>query len=215
MHVAQTNIERYLSHLGKRELELENKANILTDAARTRGKLGDKLGAKRKLIEKKKINEQLNVVSNTISILNTHLQAIENTTWNKSMIDALKTSTAAMKDLTTNSSAIEGVEDIMMELEAQIDGINEISRTLAQPPQQNAMGGRVDDDELEQELNDLLYGDDTPEVTIKSEHNLEAIESENTRVISKGLESPKRERVLESLEQNRDYLDDVKELIPA
>ena len=97
----------------RRERQLSKRIEVLTKEAVARKKVGDIVGAKKRLVDRKRLSVQLERLISSISIIDMHINTIEGTELNKSILQTLKASADAMKKMGINSSGVEGVENIV------------------------------------------------------------------------------------------------------
>lgn len=163
MMLVQEDISGCMDKLREREMSLMGKEDRLTSEARMKHASKDVAGAKRKLLERRRVREQADRVRNGMSLLEQHMSTIEGTEMDKSILEALKASGHALKRLGIEGG-IDAVQNIVSETEIQIEQADEINRTLATGmfnSYVNSMGV-ADEDELEQELRELM-GEDMEE----------------------------------------------------
>ena len=163
MTAIQDDLSTQIRNLENRETVLLAKEDELTDAAKKRAKLKDKAGVKRKLIEKKRVQQQIDHLRGGIMTLNQHMSVIENTEIDKSLLSTLKAAGQALKDLGVKDG-INSVHDTISELEVQLQDANDLTRTLAEGPMNgvvNSMG--EEDEDIMAEFNELM-GEEIPAV---------------------------------------------------
>jgi hypothetical protein len=88
-----------ISKLSTREQDLSEKIGLLTGEAKHKSTTQDMAGAKRKLIERRRCQEQLVRVTNSICIIESHANAIEGTELNKEILNTIRASGDAIKKL--------------------------------------------------------------------------------------------------------------------
>lgn len=146
-----------------RERELSSRVKVLTQEAVCRKKAGDLIGARKRLVDRKRVQNQLGQLSNSISVVEMHINTIEGSELNKSILQTLKASGDALRRMGVEGGGIEGVEKIVSEVEAQMEYASEITKVISTGNVAgtiNSMGGDVfTEEELEQELEDLLLQD--------------------------------------------------------
>jgi hypothetical protein len=79
---------------------------------------------------RRRCQEQLLRVNNSICIIDSHANAIEGTELNKSILDTIRASGDAIKRLGVKGG-IGTVEDIISEVETQMDNASEITKVIS------------------------------------------------------------------------------------
>lgn len=109
------------------------------------------------------MQNQLGQLTNSISVVEMHINTIEGSELNKSILQTLKASGDALRRMGVEGGGIEGVEKIVSEVETQMEYASEITKVISAGNVAgtiNSMGSDVfTDEELEQELEDLLAED--------------------------------------------------------
>lgn len=164
MIAIRQDLESCQQHLVERERTLQKKVDELTIAAKERLQAKDLAGARRRLFDRKRNLEQLTKISNSIAVIESHSEAIENTTWNRSLLDTLKASATAIRSLNVKGG-IQEVEDVIATVEQEMENANEINKVLYNGSISGTMnsmstGEYLDDRELERDLEDLLKEDE-------------------------------------------------------
>ena len=111
-----------------REAELETKIRTITADAARRKEMGDITGARRKLVDRRRAQAQLEKIISSISVIDMHMNTIEGTELNRSILDTLRASGDALKRLGASGGGIEEVERIVSDVEQQVDAASEITR---------------------------------------------------------------------------------------
>lgn len=102
---------------------------------------------------------QLSKISNTITVIESQILAIESSEWSSSIVEALRASTNAMKKM-NNGVSVNDIEDIVSDMEHQLDNANEVTKLLSatdMPGISNSMTNSLTDMDLDEELDALLF----------------------------------------------------------
>lgn len=117
-----------MSRLHAREDELQCKIDAALRDARAKKLARDVAGAKRRLVDKRRLESQLDRLRSSIYVIETHANAIDGTELDKAVVQTLKASGDALKSL---GMGIRSVEDVVSEAETQLESAAEITRVLA------------------------------------------------------------------------------------
>ena len=99
MLAIKQDLDSCQQHLAFKEKELMQRLDDLTLDAKQRLLVKDVTGARRRLMDKRRVSEQLQKVSNSICVIQSHAEAIEQTTWNKELLQTLRASATAIRSL--------------------------------------------------------------------------------------------------------------------
>lgn len=162
MNLVQQDLASCAAKLAEREKDLLNRVYALTNEAIFRKRAGDIAGAKKKLVDRKRLQNQLDRLQNSISVIDMHINTIEGTELNKSILQTLKASGDALRKLGVEGGGIEGVESIVSEVESQVEYASEITKIISSANVSgtiNTMGYDAfnSDEDLEKELEQLLH----------------------------------------------------------
>uniref|UniRef100_A0A7S1E2X7 Charged multivesicular body protein 6 n=1 Tax=Hemiselmis andersenii TaxID=464988 RepID=A0A7S1E2X7_HEMAN len=137
----------------------------LTAEAKQRRAAGDMHGTKKRLLDRKRLQLQLDKLRGSINMVDMHIATIEGTELNKSILQTLKESAQALQRLGVDCG-VWHAEDVMAEVESELESANEIGKALAGEGlvgQLNSMGGDLlTEEDLEAELQEL--GEDSDNV---------------------------------------------------
>lgn len=142
-----------MSQLTAKERDLSERVGLLTGEAKQRQGTRDIPGARRKLIERRRCQDQLARVSNSICVLDSHSNALEGTELNKSILNTIRASGEAIKKLSIKGG-MGSVEDIISEVETQIENSAEITKVISAGNISGVDG--YSEWDLDQELQELL-----------------------------------------------------------
>lgn len=128
MSLIQHDLGSCAQRLHAREAELDARIEELTRDAIARKRSKDISGAKRRLVERKRVQSQRDSIANSLSIVEMHINTIEGTELNRSILETLRASGDALRRLGAASGGIEEVERIVSDVEQQVDAASEITR---------------------------------------------------------------------------------------
>jgi hypothetical protein len=126
-----------------------------------KSKQNDMAGARKKLGERKRSQQQLDKLRNCMTVIEIHRDTIDGTEFDKSILHTLKASGDAIKRLTV-CGGINGAEDIIAEVEQQMENSMQINTMLSSGSVSGMVtntSGWFTDEELEKDLAQLM-GDD-------------------------------------------------------
>lgn len=160
MQAIRTDLDSCRMHLVSREKELEKRIAELSEQAKRKAMCKDMIGARRKLMDRKRSRDQLDRISNSICIIESHSDAIEGTEWNKSVLNTLRASADAIRQLNVQGGITE-VENIISDVETQMEHAAEITKVIHAGNVSGAMnsmqfGDYINDDDLERDLQELM-----------------------------------------------------------
>lgn len=117
-----------VSRLHSREDELEGRIDTALKDAKAKKLARDVAGAKCRLVEKRRLEAQLDRLRSSIYVIETHANAIDGKELDKAVVQTLKASGDSLKSL---GMGIRSVEDVVSEMEMQLESAAEITRVLA------------------------------------------------------------------------------------
>ena len=150
------NIQETIKNLDKKinDMELllnnyETRSNALQEEAKKKIKAGDKNGAKRILVKKKKLVDQIKTYEGAIMMMEEQKGMLESAAATKDMIDAVKKANAVIKENKVDIEQLEQVKEDMDELKDQQAELNDFFKDYADENQEG-----VEDDlkALEEEM---------------------------------------------------------------
>ncbi|KAG5455213.1 Charged multivesicular body protein 4b [Clonorchis sinensis] len=151
---AAKQLEETRDLLTKKSEFLEKKIEEELNTARRYGMKNKKMALKA-LARKKGYENQLQKIDNTILIVESQLQALDNAGMNLEVFRVLKNTSESMKGLHKNMK-LDNVQDIMDDIAEQREIAQEISDAISNPA---TFGLEIDDDELARELEALQAED--------------------------------------------------------
>ena len=150
------NIQETIKNLDKKinDMELllnnyETRSNALQEEAKKKIKAGDKIGAKRILVKKKKLVDQIKTYEGAIMMMEEQKGMLESAAATKDMIDTVKKANAVIKENKVDIEQLEQVKEDMDELKDQQAEMNDFFKDYADENQEG-----VEDDlkALEEEM---------------------------------------------------------------
>lgn len=150
MNLIQQDLVSCSERLASRESELAAKISDLTRDAAIKKASNDLNGARyeslkttpnngaeklmiffrssrKKLVERKRVQAQMEKIVSSISVIDNHINAIEGTELNRSILETLRASGDALKRLGVQGG-IEEVEKVVTEVEHQMENAAEVTR---------------------------------------------------------------------------------------
>ena len=150
------NIQETIKNLDKKinDMELllnnyETRSNALQEEAKKKIKAGDKNGAKRILVKKKKLVDQIKTYEGAMMMMEEQKGMLESAAATKDMIDTVKKANAVIKENKVDIEQLEQVKEDMDELKDQQAEMNDFFKDYADENQEG-----VEDDlkALEEEM---------------------------------------------------------------
>ena len=150
------NIQETIKNLDKKinDMELllnnyETRSNALQEEAKKKIKAGDKNGAKRILVKKKKLVDQIKTYEGALMMMEEQKGMLESAAATKDMIDTVKKANAVIKENKVDIEQLEQVKEDMDELKDQQAELNDFFKDYADENQEG-----VEDDlkALEEEM---------------------------------------------------------------
>ena len=150
------NIQETIKNLDKKinDMELllnnyETRSNALQEEAKKKIKAGDKNGAKRILVKKKKLVDQIKTYEGALMMMEEQKGMLESAAATKDMIDTVKKANAVIKENKVDIEQLEQVKEDMDDLKDQQAEMNDFFKDYADENQEG-----VEDDlkALEEEM---------------------------------------------------------------
>jgi len=175
MYAVQKDLDGCYDKLACREAELQERVLMLGEQALNFRRKRNLPGAKKKMLERARILSQLERIQNSIAMIEMHRSTIEGTALDLSVLETLKASGNALKQLGATGQGLRNVEDIVSEVESHLQHASEITSVLSagsvsglatsalgagggMPIMLN--GAPVDEDDLMRELDEMLLDED-------------------------------------------------------
>ena len=151
--------------LSRREAELQLRLTTLEKEAVARKRAKDLVGAKKRMVERRMVHAQLEKLQNSINTINLHRNTIEGSVLDRTILETLRASGDALRQMGASSGGIRAVEEIVANVETQMENAAEITKIISAgnvSGMVNTMavdGIVLDDDELMKELDELTEED--------------------------------------------------------
>ena len=156
----QENLEGCRMSLEVREAELAESCKKLGRDALRRRQQGDAAGAKVKLMERRRSMKRLEKLRNSLTLVDTQLDALRNTELDRELMQTLTASSAALKKAGVGKG-IKEAETVMSELDEQMREASDITQVLSNNLQDDA------DFDMEEEF-ELLMSEEGESATSKT-----------------------------------------------
>ena len=149
----QEHLEGCRMSLEVREAELAESCKKLGRDALRRRQQGDAAGAKAKLMERRRSMKRLEKLRNSLTLVDTQLDALRNTELDRELMQTLVASSAALKKAGVGKG-IKEAETVMSELDEQMREASDITQVLSNNIQDDA------DFDMDEEF-DLLMSEES------------------------------------------------------
>lgn len=154
-----TDPQEAINKLKESEEMLEKKSKHLEDQIGKELTTAKQAGTKNKRValnalkRKKRLEQQLTQIDNTLTTIEFQREALQNARSNAEILKTMQTASKAMKTVHKEVN-IDSVEDVMEDIQEQQDIAAEISDAISRPIAMPGMEG-LDDDDLMAELEEL------------------------------------------------------------
>ena len=163
----------------EQELRLENletKTNALQNEAKAKLKAGDKAGAKRILVKKKKLVDQMKQIEGAMAMMEEQKMMLDNTLQMKDVMSAIKAGNVAVKEASQgmNVEDLEKMKEDMEDIKADQAELNDFFKDYADQDQED-----VEEDlaKLEEEM----ANEDTGAIPSINKESLEPLPAEKNK----------------------------------
>lgn len=129
----------------------------VTTEAIARKKSGDVNGAKRKIIDKRRLEQQLERLRGSQAVIVMHMDAMQNSALNIELVSTLRKSTDAMRQFGPGLD-VASIEDSMFDLEEEIKRARDVGDALSRPITSDSM--QIMESDVEEELEELISAAD-------------------------------------------------------
>jgi hypothetical protein len=153
----QENLEGCRGRLEERETELVDECRRLGREAQRRKQLGDIMGAKGKMLERRRGLKRLEKLRSSLSLVDAQLDALRSTELDKELMQTLLASSAALKKAGVGKGVKEA-EAVMSELDEQLRESGELTSVLASGVQEEPDFDLDEEFELFEQECELLGG---------------------------------------------------------
>lgn len=166
MSLVHKELQSCHQKLSKKEADLQARIDSLTKEAIARKNARDMAGAKKKMLERRHMQAQLEKLQNTITTINMQQNTLEGTELDRTVLETMKAYGDAMRQIGASTSGIKAVEEIVADVEQQMQDAAEVTRVLAAGSvtgMVNTMavdGIIIDEDELMHELDEMMLSEE-------------------------------------------------------
>ena len=162
----QKELSNCLRQLARREEELQERMASLQREAIARRNAKDLAGAKKRMIERRRVQAQLEKLQNSMTTIEIHRNTIEGSVLDRTVLETLRASGDFLWQMGANTGGLRAVEEIVADVEAQVENATEITKIISAGNVSgivNTMaidGIIMDEDELMRELDDLASAEE-------------------------------------------------------
>jgi len=146
------NLRSHIERQEKRELFIEKKMLLLAKEAKERLKKGDKRGAVTTMKKRKMYQSELSSISNIKMTLETQAINLESAAGTADAFGAMSAGTNTMTRIRNDMGGIECVDDVLMDIQAEMHMGEELNNVLLA----HSTLGYMDDDDLMKELEEEM-----------------------------------------------------------
>jgi hypothetical protein len=157
-----------VSHTDPLKNQKQNRIDALAADAIARKRSRDILGAKKKMLERRRMQAQLEKLQNSILTIDMHKSTIEGSVLDRTVLETLRASGDALRQIGASTAGLRAVEEIVSDVEANMENAAEITKILSAASvtgMVNTMaidGVSVDEDDLMRELDEMLLDGEAP-----------------------------------------------------
>jgi len=169
MSAIQKDLDSCYAMLQQRETELQQRVAHLGRQA-VMYKQGKNLaGAKKKMLERARVQAQMEKIQNSILMIEMHRSTIEGTAMDISVLETLKASGDVLRQMGVSGQGLRAVEDLVSGLEDSMQSAADITQVLSTGSVSGvvnsmaAYGTPIDEDELMRELEDMSLDNESSE----------------------------------------------------
>ena len=145
VYSAQDGLESCRKSMELRELEYLEEARKLGAAALQANRAGNKVMARAKVLERRRVAKRLEKLRNGMSLVDAQIEAIRMSELDREIMESLRASASAMKKAGIGA-AVKDAERLLGEMDEQIRDTHDLTSVLAGPL------GPVDEEEAELDL---------------------------------------------------------------
>ena len=159
--------------LGSQEQVLQDRIVLLEKDAIARKRARDLGGAKKKMVERRMVQSQLDSLRDSMSTIDLHRNTIERSMLNRTVVDSLRAAGDVLRQMGATREGISSIERMVDDVEEQVESASTITKILSAGSvtgtvNSMAINGVVlDEDALMQELEDMLLEEDEAKAVIK------------------------------------------------
>ncbi len=161
MSAVQRDLDKCYSMLQQREAELQMRVSQLGRQAIMYKQGKNLAGARKKMLERARVQAQMEKIQNSILMIEMHRSTLEGTAMDISVLETLKASGDALRQMGVTGQGLRAVEDLVSGLEESMQSAAEITQVLSTGSVSGvvnsmaAFGTAIDEDELMRELDDM------------------------------------------------------------
>lgn len=153
-------LEEAEARLCRAEAALEGQITAATLGATECKRRGDPQGARKKILSRRSLDQQLQKLRGSQGVITMHLSTLRSTEMNRVLVETLRSSGRAMRRLSPEKD-IREIEDVMFDLEAEMRNAKDLSDVLSKSIAVDDVGFTMEE-ELERELEGLDTGEEPP-----------------------------------------------------
>lgn len=148
--------------LQRKEAEMHGRIEVLGKEAILKRNAKDLMGAKKKMLERRRMQGQLEKLQNSIMTIELHRNTIEGSVLDRTVLETLRASGDALRQIGASTAGLKAVEEIVSDVQQEMENAAEITKILSTGSVTgmiNTMavdGIAVDEDELMQELEEMV-----------------------------------------------------------
>ena len=155
---------------------IEKKIDALQAEAKAKMKAGDKAGAKRILVKKKRYVDQIKQLEGAMAMMEEQKFMLENVSHTKDVVNAIKQGNAAVKEASKGMSVedLDTIKGEMEDLKANQDELNDFFKEYGEQDQEGV------DEELD-ELEKEMANEDVGAMPVSNKENLGPVPAEKDK----------------------------------
>lgn len=165
----QKDLSTCQHQLELQEQALQERISTLEREAMAKKRARDLSGAKKKMVERRRTQAQLDSLRDSMSTIDLHRSTIERSMLNRTVLESLRAAGDVLRQMGATREGISSIERVVDDVEEQVESASTITKILAAGSVSgmvNTMaidGVVVDEDELMQELDMLLEAEEEKE----------------------------------------------------
>ena len=195
MEEACVHLESCKATLLAKERELAAQLESLGREALSRKRVGDKVAAKRLVMDRRRISEKVQRTQSCLSVVDKQLDALQSRELDKELLKSLQLSNQAMKKIGIQGET-EEAEKVMGELDDQIAHSAELTNVLATPLDSDQVDSDTLAFDLDTELQllevEYMSGDQTATPVVSSSMFTDPPAGKTKQVAEEPLDQPQR-----------------------
>lgn len=185
----QKDLSACQSQLCAQERTLQEKISALEREAMAKKRAKDLPGAKKKMVERRRMQAQLQSLQDSMSTIDLHRNTIERSMLNKTVLDSLRAAGDVLRQMGATKEGISSIERVVDDVEEHVETASTITKILAAGSVSGTIntmaidGVVLDEEELMQEL-DMLLEQEEEKDEIKGPTMLPSVSSSTPRVVA-------------------------------